>query len=118
MRENRSHGSMRRREATPASRPARAAPEASRRPYNAIVVGDSLNEVSVMLALVSCRRRAGDEGGIGCASKWVQTETLVDGGREKGLSRFAAGLVAWLAGVASRCGGCLRLRYAVNQEGE
>ena len=27
------HGSMRRREATPASRPARAAPEASRRPY-------------------------------------------------------------------------------------
>src|SRR6266542_6304356 len=33
VRENRSHGSMRRREATPASRPARAAPEASRRPY-------------------------------------------------------------------------------------
>ena len=31
--DNRSHGSMRRREATPASRPARAAPEASRRPY-------------------------------------------------------------------------------------
>src|SRR4051794_38854425 len=37
VRENRSHGSMRRREATPASRPARAAPEASRRPYVAVV---------------------------------------------------------------------------------
>jgi len=40
VRENRMHGSMRRREATPASRPARAAPEASRRPYPALLGDD------------------------------------------------------------------------------
>ncbi len=41
MRENRTHGSMRRREATPASRQARAAPEASRRPYRPAANGRS-----------------------------------------------------------------------------
>ena len=39
VRENRTHGSMRRREVTPVSRQARATAEASRRPYGA-ALGD------------------------------------------------------------------------------
>jgi hypothetical protein len=51
---------------------------------------------------VSRRRRAGDQGGIGCASRRVKAEALIDVRREKWLSRFATGLVLGLAGVASR----------------